>query len=449
LKSGNRPTQSKQLKQSTARTAPWSEGEMGAKIRYITRASALEAVEGNVLTNMGENIREAIACSRLIEDLERLGREGGNVYFHVIIGLPADLTPAQRGKLLAEITRPIREKGLPFCAALHLPDKRGDQRNYHTHIVVSLRPMARVKAYEWDFAPCKRTWLNTTAGIFLQRKLVVRAFNAALRAGGHAQRWTALSKADRGLQSPGNNKLGPQRSRAARDEAEAEMKLSAARRDADDLKALQDDLGALSRVSNALIELWDGVSRDISTVHEDFVRLAGEAGQRLDRLLQLQDQCLEIAALVQQEERAQAARAAADSRAQPVTAAPGIDVAAPLPKEEPPAPAPAPAPASVILTPSARAVRAVEPVWERESARRIDTDPDPVPVDEPTLVRATESVDPFAEVNRTRDLPNAKAKSLERSTGSTPTEDPVEEVEEGYTYEQQQQWLLLTQGIGI
>lgn len=219
-------------KRSTSRTTPWKSGEMGRKIRYIFRGSALEQVAGNTISNMGDDIVEAVACSKVIEQVERLARDtNGNVYHHVIVALPADLSGEQRADLLSELTRPLRDMGLPFCASLHAPDKRGDQRNYHAHLVLSLRPMVRSGEYEWEFAHSKRTSFNTTAGILLQRKFVARSFNRALKAAGLDVRWTAKSRSARGDESPGNNKVGPEKTRAQRDLDVAALDRSASRTD--------------------------------------------------------------------------------------------------------------------------------------------------------------------------------------------------------------------------
>jgi hypothetical protein len=228
--SGAKRDYSKAKKRSTSRTTPWKSGEMGRKIRYIFRESALEEVEGNTLTNMGGDIVEAVACSRAIEELEHLGRgKNGGVYHHVILALPHQLSGKERAELLDELTQPLREMKLPFCAALHKPDKGGDERNFHAHLVLSLRPMDRPGEYQWEFSPSKRTWLNTPAGLHLQRKFVARSFNRALASAGLDVRWTDKSRRRRGEESPGNNKKGPEGTREEREERQAAKNYAQAR----------------------------------------------------------------------------------------------------------------------------------------------------------------------------------------------------------------------------
>lgn len=261
--SGKERDYSQHTKRSTSRTTPWKSGEMGRKIRYIYRDDALELVEGNAITNMGDDIFEAVACAKVIEQLESLARaSNGGVYHHIILSLPYELSGSQRAELLEELTRPLRQMGLPFCAALHKPDRRGDQRNYHAHIVLSLRPMRRVEGYTWEFETSKRTSFNTTAGLLLQRKFVARKFNQALAAAGHSVRWTAKSRKSRGEATPGNNKMGPELSRALRDQASAAESYREARSELFDAGAIDRDLRSLEAVASDL-EASFGIATDL------------------------------------------------------------------------------------------------------------------------------------------------------------------------------------------
>ena len=286
---------SKAQKRSTSRTTPWKGGEMGRKIQYIYREDALEPVEGNAITNMGDDIEEAIACSKVLEKLEAMAREtNGNIYHHVIVGLPHHLTGNERAELLGRLTKPLRDMGLPFCAALHLPDKRGDQRNYHAHIIVSLRPMVRVGEHAWDFAPSKRTSFDTMAGLFLQRKFVARSFNHALVAAGHDARWTWKSRAARGEKSPGNNKKGAERTRAERDLQVASVRYGAARADLFASGAIARDLTMLDGAAAAL----EATAATASSL------LAGTVEVARDAVLKCEEDLARIVKFIAQSKRA-------------------------------------------------------------------------------------------------------------------------------------------------
>lgn len=186
--------------------ASWKPGETGDKIQYICRDEALEDVPGAIVSNMGSSLSERVACGLAVERVEELGRADAGVYRHVIIALPHELEPEQRVALLNRLVKPIGDLKLPFTASLHKPDKDGDERNYHMHIVVCLRPFGRKGPLEWEFGVSKLTWVETPTAHRLIRRHLAREFNRALRNAGQETRWTYLSRAARGERSPGNTK---------------------------------------------------------------------------------------------------------------------------------------------------------------------------------------------------------------------------------------------------
>ncbi|WP_298671404.1 hypothetical protein [uncultured Sphingomonas sp.] len=190
-----------------ARTATWQKGEFQSKIDYIEREEALEPVAGNLLSNMGEDRAERLGCAERIEELEGLGRKDAGVYVHSILALPADLSPEGRAVVLKELCGHYERLHLPYAAALHKPDAANSQKNFHAHIVLSLRPMRR-RGDHWEFAASKLTWLSTPAGLRLQRRMIARAFNRALEAEKIVARWTHRSRADDGLSPGGFTKRG-------------------------------------------------------------------------------------------------------------------------------------------------------------------------------------------------------------------------------------------------
>lgn len=262
LRSGWTKDYKRHLKRSSSRTTRWKAGEMGRKVQYIVRSDALEQVAGNVSTNMGDTIEEAIACTRVIEQIERLSRPNAGVYKHVIVGLPHHLSPSERAALLVEMTTPLREMGLPFVASLHRPDPKGDQRNYHAHLIVSLRPMERLGDHQWEFEAAKRTWLDTPAALRLQRRTIAAMFNHALANADETVRWTGKSLASRGNKSPGNNKQSQAANRACREQAGAD----------EDLKVALENVSAL-----------EGIARDLSSLHSAVGSL-GKASYKFDKV---------------------------------------------------------------------------------------------------------------------------------------------------------------------
>lgn len=190
-----------------AREAKWKDGEFQDKIVYIERVDALEEVQGNLISNMGAEQAERIGCADRIEEIERLSRKDASVYVHSILALPAELSPEGRAKLLNDLCSNLARMRLPFAAALHKPDPKNDQRNFHAHILVSLRPFERLED-KWEFAATKSTWLSTPGGLKLQRRVIARAFNKALEAERATARWTHRSRAADGLAPGGFTKKG-------------------------------------------------------------------------------------------------------------------------------------------------------------------------------------------------------------------------------------------------
>ena len=190
-----------------AREAKWKDGEFQDKIVYIERSEALEEVEGNLVSNMGADQAERLGCASRVEEIERLSRKDAGVYIHSILALPADLSPEGRAKLLKELCGNYEKLQIPFCAALHKPDPDNDQRNYHAHILINLRRFTKV-GDKWEFAAGKLTWINTPAGLNLQRRIIARAFNKALEAERSSTRWTHRSRAADGLAPRGFTKKG-------------------------------------------------------------------------------------------------------------------------------------------------------------------------------------------------------------------------------------------------
>lgn len=271
-------------KRSNARTARWKSGEFGRKLRYIERADALEQIEGNIISSMGDHLEERVSCSRQIEQLEALDRDNAGVYRHVIIALPHELEPEARARLLASLVKPLENMSLPFTAALHKPDEQGDQRNFHAHILLNLRPMTRVSDHEWTFAAFKRRSLETPAGLKLQRRFIARSFNRALAAERSSAQYTHLSRGDRGQASPGNTKKFESEVRSERKNDMAAGRLRSAQGHSSLLEAVSQEVDETERQLNILSDA-DGQLAAIKNVL--FVKAAAEMDanqQAMDRL---------------------------------------------------------------------------------------------------------------------------------------------------------------------
>ena len=188
----------------------WRTGEAERAALYGVREDALEGGERGWWSNIADDRNELAAHYRASEALEKHDRANANVYISEVIALPAELTARQRRRAVRRICRWFETKGLPYTVGIHLPDQAGDQRNYHCHIVYSLRPCQRVAPYEWAFAPGKRADINTPDGIRARRLAVVRAINATLHAARIDKRYTHLSNRARNMAPPVEGKAGQQ-----------------------------------------------------------------------------------------------------------------------------------------------------------------------------------------------------------------------------------------------
>lgn len=186
----------------------WRAGEAERAALYIVREDALEGGELGWWSTIAQDRNELAAFHRTLEAVERHDRANANVYVTEVISLPAELSASERRHVVKRICRGLDKLGVAYTVALHLPDKSGDQRNFHVHIVYSTRPAVRVGPYEWDFAAAKLTSINTPEGILARRHHVVRVINAALRIAQIDKRYTARSNKARGMDRPVSPKHG-------------------------------------------------------------------------------------------------------------------------------------------------------------------------------------------------------------------------------------------------
>jgi hypothetical protein len=193
----------------------WRKGEAERAALYIVRADGLEGGESGWWSNIAIDRNELAAFYRTSEAIERHDRSNANVYITEIIALPHELSARQRRKAVRRICRFFDKRGLPYTAAIHLPDPSGDQRNHHVHILYSLRSATRHGSYDWSFALGKEGDINTPAGIKARRVAVVRAINKTLSAARIDKRYTHLSNKARRM-AEAQPKIGQQATWIAR-----------------------------------------------------------------------------------------------------------------------------------------------------------------------------------------------------------------------------------------
>lgn len=183
----------------------WRAGLPADHALYILRDEALERV-GEVevdslpMSNMGKDAQEIAACWRALEDVEEGYRANAIVQHRIIWNLPHDLNAAERRALVEEFCgRTFGRLGLPWVAAIHTPDAKGDQRNYHAHVCFSLRPCERTGGHEWALAQEKLNGLTDPDGLKLMRALATAHMNRACRAAERPERFTQQTYQERGI----------------------------------------------------------------------------------------------------------------------------------------------------------------------------------------------------------------------------------------------------------
>ncbi len=184
------------------------------------------------------------------EAFEHHDRANANVYMSEVIALPDSLSARQRRKAVRRYCQTFDRRGLGYTVAMHLPDPNGDGRNYHCHIIYSLRSVTRLGAYDWSLAASKVADVNTPDGIRARRGLAVAAINATLKASGSAQRYTDASNRARGL-GPPSPKQGQKQTWALRRAAVVEARSAALARLQAATSTLRAGLAVLARAGTA------------------------------------------------------------------------------------------------------------------------------------------------------------------------------------------------------
>ncbi len=250
-----------QVKYVGLKSKTWRPGLSASHIGYILRDDALEQGGGSstsgILSNMGETVEEIAAAWDAIEELEQAYRANATVQYRIVWNLPHDLDPAQRREMVQKFCeRTFGQLGLPWVAAIHKPDPKGDERNYHAHIAFSTRPCERTGDHEWEFAQEKVTDLTDPEGLKLMRAVAARRMNNACRAAGKAERYTHLTYAERGIDAVRQAHVGPARMAAhERGESVAVIERNAMVVERNEAAAARDAVAHMADMSERLTAL--------------------------------------------------------------------------------------------------------------------------------------------------------------------------------------------------
>jgi ATP-dependent exoDNAse (exonuclease V) alpha subunit len=111
-------------------------GPDGREHDYTRRSGVVSA---EVLAPIGcEWAKDRQALWTAAEQAEN--RKDAKVAREVVVALPAELDADQRGELAMELARRlVNRHGVAIDVAVHLPCRRGDQRNHHAHLLATTR----------------------------------------------------------------------------------------------------------------------------------------------------------------------------------------------------------------------------------------------------------------------------------------------------------------------
>lgn len=135
-------------------------------------------------------------------------RKNSTVAREIVLALPDELSPGERQRLVLDFAREIVARhGCAVDIAIHAPNKEGDQRNHHAHLLMTTRRLTAdglaEKTREWDGGKQgKETvehWRERWSGLANER----------LAQAGQTARIDHRSHAERGVLSTPGVHLGP------------------------------------------------------------------------------------------------------------------------------------------------------------------------------------------------------------------------------------------------
>ncbi|MCB2076206.1 MAG: MobA/MobL family protein, partial [Novosphingobium sp.] len=136
-----------------------------------------------------------------VEQAER--RRDAQLSRQLILALPHELTDAQRQELVRDfVQREFVSRGMVADLAIHAPDREGDARNHHAHVMLTMR---RIEGN--GFGNKERGW-NDDGVLRGWRYQWARFQNRALERAGHNSRVDHRSYADQGIDREPTQHLG-------------------------------------------------------------------------------------------------------------------------------------------------------------------------------------------------------------------------------------------------
>lgn len=143
------------------------------------------------------------AVERKEDDSKR--RASAQLAREITVALPHELTDKQRQQLVTDFVREqFMRRGMVADVSIHAPAAKGDQRNYHAHILLTMREIGPDgfgdKARDWNSREQMTKW----------RDAWERIQNRYLERYGHTSRVDQRSLAAQGIEREPTTHLGPQ-----------------------------------------------------------------------------------------------------------------------------------------------------------------------------------------------------------------------------------------------
>jgi|HubBroStandDraft_1064217.scaffolds.fasta_scaffold01809_13 hypothetical protein len=224
-----------------------------------------------------------------VEKVEK--RKDAQLARDLVLSLPHELTHEQRVELVREFVRgEFVAQGMIADLSIHAPDRRGDGRNHHAHVMLTMRELAGD-----GFGNKNRAW-NETEQLEQWREEWARAVNRHLERHGHEARVDHRSLEAQGVDREPEPKQGPLAT-----EMEREGRPSNA---GDDRRAAQ-----------ARNEERAKIAAELEAVTAQIIDLAEERARRAEKERAMEQQRAAEAAEAQRKEQARQAEEAATQQA--------------------------------------------------------------------------------------------------------------------------------------
>ncbi|MEC4678953.1 MAG: MobQ family relaxase [Nitrospirota bacterium] len=156
--------------------------------------------------NAPDWMRDRAQLWNAVEKVE--ARKNSQLSREIQLSLPHELNHAQRVELVQGFVQgQFVSKGMIADVNIHAPDKNGDQRNHHAHIMLTVREVVSEGFHAKKATPKARSW-NDNEQLVVWRKEWAHSQNAALKKNGYDARVSAESYATQGIDREPQHHLG-------------------------------------------------------------------------------------------------------------------------------------------------------------------------------------------------------------------------------------------------